>query len=153
MAATHVAWARGSTLDGRLESTELTVTVRDGIVARAGCVLLAADYAQLEMRILAHLSEDPELLRIFAQVSLLSQLPTSPCRWCDTTGTVILRRETILFWGSPPSCSTSPPWRCRSPNAITPRRCATGFSTGKVRASARELAMHQRPVSKTTLCE
>jgi hypothetical protein len=41
------------------------VTVRDGFVASPGYVLLAADYSQVELRILAHFSADSDLSRAF----------------------------------------------------------------------------------------
>ena len=43
---------------------EIRVALRDTIAASSGMVLLSADYCQLEMRILAHLSQDPGLLRV-----------------------------------------------------------------------------------------
>ncbi len=47
--------------------TELGREVRRAFVAREGAVLLAADYSQIELRVLAHLSEDPGLLAAFAR--------------------------------------------------------------------------------------
>ncbi|MCP3974673.1 MAG: DNA polymerase I [bacterium] len=40
--------------------------IRRAFVADEGCVLLVADYSQIELRILAHLSEDPGLVEAFA---------------------------------------------------------------------------------------
>lgn len=40
------------------------VVLRNTVVAGPGCVLVSADYCQLEMRILAHLSGDPGLLHV-----------------------------------------------------------------------------------------
>ena len=42
--------------------TELGRRVRDAFVAAEGCLLCAADYSQVELRILAHLSQDADLL-------------------------------------------------------------------------------------------
>lgn len=39
---------------------------RDGIVAREGFALLSADYAQAELRVVAHFSQDPALLAAFS---------------------------------------------------------------------------------------
>jgi DNA polymerase-1 len=41
--------------------------VREGFVAREGCKILSADYSQIELRIMAHLSSDEGLLKAFAQ--------------------------------------------------------------------------------------
>lgn len=40
--------------------------VRQAFIAPSGYSLMAADYSQIELRIMAHLSEDPSLLRAFA---------------------------------------------------------------------------------------
>ena len=40
-------------------------TIRRAFVARSGWVFLVADYSQIELRVLAHLSEDPGLLEAF----------------------------------------------------------------------------------------
>jgi 5'-3' exonuclease len=45
--------------------TELGRMIRRGFVAPAGFVLLSADYSQIELRILAHLSKDPKLVSAF----------------------------------------------------------------------------------------
>jgi DNA polymerase-1 len=45
--------------------TELGRKLRKGFMARPGCVLLAADYSQVELRILAHFSEDPVMMGSF----------------------------------------------------------------------------------------
>ena len=39
--------------------------MRRAFVADAGCQLLSADYSQIELRVLAHLSQDPSLLEAF----------------------------------------------------------------------------------------
>ena len=41
--------------------------IRSAFIPSEGCVLLAADYSQIELRILAHLSQDPVLLESFRQ--------------------------------------------------------------------------------------
>jgi len=39
--------------------------IREAFVAAEGCLLLSADYSQVELRILAHLSGDPALVEVF----------------------------------------------------------------------------------------
>jgi len=41
--------------------------VREAFVAAPGCVIASADYSQIELRIMAHISEDEALLRAFHQ--------------------------------------------------------------------------------------
>ena len=48
-------------------STKHVVNIRDAFVAGPGCVLIAADYSQIELRVLAHLSGDPKLIQILRQ--------------------------------------------------------------------------------------
>lgn len=57
-----------STLEGG-ESTSgwLEINVRNAFVASAGCVLIAADYSQIELRILAHCSNDEALTQLLCQ--------------------------------------------------------------------------------------
>jgi len=46
------------------ETTSVTVNVRNAVVAASGCVLVSADYSQLEIRLMAHFSRDPSLQQI-----------------------------------------------------------------------------------------
>ncbi|XP_071543746.1 DNA polymerase theta-like [Panulirus ornatus] len=46
------------------ECEEHTVSLRHALVARSGSVLLAADYSQLELRLLAHLASDEKLMHL-----------------------------------------------------------------------------------------
>jgi DNA polymerase-1 len=74
----HTSYNQTGTVTGRLSSsnpnlqnipirTELGRQIRKGFVAQEGWVFLAADYSQVELRILAHVSQDPELLDAFAK--------------------------------------------------------------------------------------
>lgn len=46
--------------------TELGNKVRRTFIAEKGCVFLGADYSQAELRVLAHLSDDPALIQAFS---------------------------------------------------------------------------------------
>ncbi|MCK4470686.1 MAG: DNA polymerase I, partial [Anaerolineae bacterium] len=72
----HTSYNQTGTVTGRLSSsdpnlqnipirTELGRQVRRAFVAEEGSVLLAADYSQVELRILAHISQDEGLLAAF----------------------------------------------------------------------------------------
>lgn len=69
---------RGGTATGRLSSSnpnlqnipsrgEVGKLARSMFVARPGYVLIVADYSQMELRVLAHYSQDPELLAAFKE--------------------------------------------------------------------------------------
>ncbi|PAP78155.1 DNA polymerase I [Rubrivirga marina] len=47
--------------------TDLGKEIRKAFVAEPGHVLMAADYAQIELRIIAHMSGDPDLIQAFAE--------------------------------------------------------------------------------------
>jgi len=47
--------------------TEIGRSIRDAFVAREGWSVLSADYSQIELRVLAHLSHDPELVEAYTQ--------------------------------------------------------------------------------------
>jgi DNA polymerase-1 len=73
----HTSYHQAVATTGRLSSsdpnlqnipvrTEEGRRIRQAFIARPGCALLAADYSQIELRIMAHLSADEGLLRAFA---------------------------------------------------------------------------------------
>ena len=68
---TIAATGRLSSVNPNLQNiptrTELGRKIRNGFVAKEGCVLMAADYSQIELRVAAHLSKDKELIRIFKE--------------------------------------------------------------------------------------
>ena len=72
----HTTFNQVGTSTGRLASsnpnlqnipirTELGREIRAAFIAEPGCMLLAADYSQIELRLLAHFSEDPLLIEAF----------------------------------------------------------------------------------------
>jgi DNA polymerase-1 len=72
----HTSFSQTGTATGRLSSsdpnlqnipirTELGRQIRAAFVAEPGKVLLAADYSQIELRVMAHFSSDPVLLEAF----------------------------------------------------------------------------------------
>jgi len=72
----HTSFNQAGTATGRLSSsnpnlqnipirTELGREIRAAFVAEKGWVLLSADYSQIELRLLAHLTEDPLLIEAF----------------------------------------------------------------------------------------
>ncbi len=66
---TVAATGRLSSSDPNLQNIpirrELGRDIRRGFIPRAGWVLLAADYSQIELRLLAHLSDDPAFVAAF----------------------------------------------------------------------------------------
>ena len=74
----HTNYAQAVAVTGRLSSNDPNLQnipirtpegrrVREAFIAPPGHVLMSADYSQIELRIMAHISEDPALLRAFAE--------------------------------------------------------------------------------------
>jgi DNA polymerase-1 len=72
----HTTFEQAVAATGRLSSrnpnlqnipirTEVGREIRSCFVSSPGCVLIAADYSQIELRILAHISQDPRLTEAF----------------------------------------------------------------------------------------
>ncbi len=74
----HTSYRQTGAVTGRLASnspnlqnipirTEAGQEIRRGFISRPGWVFLAADYSQVELRVLAHISQDEALLEAFRQ--------------------------------------------------------------------------------------
>lgn len=74
----HTTYGQATAVTGRLASTDPNLQnipvrteegrrIREAFVAPAGSVIVSADYSQIELRIMAHLSEDEGLLRAFRE--------------------------------------------------------------------------------------
>jgi len=73
----HTNYGQAIAVTGRLSSNEPNLQnipirtaegrrIREAFVAAPGSVIVSADYSQIELRIMAHLSEDPHMLRAFS---------------------------------------------------------------------------------------
>jgi DNA polymerase-1 len=74
----HTSFNQTGTATGRLSSSDPNLQnipirgetggkIRKAIIAPPGAYLLSADYSQIDLRVLAHLSQDPGLIAAFAQ--------------------------------------------------------------------------------------
>ena len=74
----HTNYAQAVAVTGRLASNEPNLQnipvrtaegrrIREAFIAPAGSVIVSADYSQIELRIMAHISGDANLLRAFAE--------------------------------------------------------------------------------------
>jgi DNA polymerase-1 len=72
----HTTFSQAVAVTGRLASSDPNLQnipvrtpegrrIRQAFVAPKGCVLMAADYSQIELRIMAHLSQDSGLIKAF----------------------------------------------------------------------------------------
>ena len=101
---TVAATGRLSSSDPNLQNIpirrELGRDIRRGFVPRSGWVLLAADYSQIELRLLAHLSDDPAFVEAFKSggdihrqtAALIFDVPLA-----DVTSEMRSRAKTINF--------------------------------------------------------
>lgn len=74
----HTTYSQLGAATGRLSSNDPNLQniptrtdegreIRRGFVAAPGCVFIAADYSQVELRVLAHITQDPNLVQAFME--------------------------------------------------------------------------------------
>ncbi len=74
----HTTYSQLGAATGRLSSNDPNLQniptrtdegreIRRGFVATPGCVFVAADYSQIELRVLAHITQDPNLVQAFRE--------------------------------------------------------------------------------------
>ncbi len=74
----HTSYSQATAVTGRLSSSDPNLQnipartqegrrIREAFIAPPGSVIVSADYSQIELRIMAHLSDDPGLLTAFAE--------------------------------------------------------------------------------------
>ncbi|XP_051822701.1 DNA polymerase nu [Antechinus flavipes] len=63
------------------EDEKTTISPRTMFISSKGYTFLAADFSQIELRILAHLSCDPELLKLFQQAENLDVFMSLTSQW------------------------------------------------------------------------
>ncbi len=84
----HTTFNQTGTSTGRLSSSEPNLQnipiggefgkrIRSAFIPDRGWLILSADYSQIELRILAHLSEDPELIEAFHRGEDIHRMTTS----------------------------------------------------------------------------
>ena len=107
----HTSYNQTGASSGRLSSndpnlqnipirSELGRDIRRGFIPREGWFLVAADYSQIELRLLAHLSRDPAFVEAFQAggdihrqtAAVIFDVPVA-----DVTGTMRSRAKTINF--------------------------------------------------------
>ena len=73
----HTNYGQAIAITGRLSSNDPNLQnipirtaegrrIREAFIAPPGCVIVSADYSQIELRIMAHISQDESLLKAFA---------------------------------------------------------------------------------------
>ncbi len=107
----HTSYNQAGAATGRLSSSEPNLQnipvrtprgeeIRRGFVPAPGCVFLVADYSQIELRLMAHLSDDPAFIEAFRQggdihrqtAALIFGVPAD-----KVTGEMRARAKTINF--------------------------------------------------------
>ncbi len=107
----HTSYNQAVTTTGRLSSSDPNLQnipirtmegreIRKAFIAEAGNILIAADYSQIELRLMAHFSQDANLMQAFAEgrdihaatAAAVNQVPLE-----DVTGDMRRRAKVINF--------------------------------------------------------
>tara|TARA_B110000483_G_scaffold24317_1_gene28603 strand:- start:1810 stop:4578 length:2769 start_codon:yes stop_codon:yes gene_type:complete len=100
----HTSYHQAGTATGRLSSSDPNLQnipvrsaegrrVRQAFIAALGCKIVAADYSQIELRIMAHLSEDPSLLAAFAAGQDIHRATAAEVFGTDTESVTVDQRR------------------------------------------------------------
>jgi DNA polymerase I len=84
----HTCYHQANTTTGRLSSTNPNLQnipskteegndIRKAFVASENCFIVSADYSQIELRILTHLSQDKEMIKLFSNNSDIHKITAS----------------------------------------------------------------------------
>ncbi len=107
----HASFNQAGTITGRLSSSEPNLqnipvrseagrAIRSAFVADKGCKLLAADYNQVELRVLAHFCQDPTLIATFESGQDIHRMVAAEVfgvRPAEVTGEQRARAKTVNF--------------------------------------------------------
>ncbi|HEX9204765.1 MAG TPA: DNA polymerase I [Candidatus Deferrimicrobiaceae bacterium] len=102
---TQTATGRLSSSDPNLQNipirTALGLRIRSGFVAEEGNLLIGADYSQVELRLLAHLSGDAELIRRFREGDDIHAATAAAVFGVDPAGVTaeLRRRAKVINFG------------------------------------------------------
>jgi DNA polymerase-1 len=105
LSQTQAATGRLSSSDPNLQNipirTELGRRIRAGFVAEKGNLFVGADYSQVELRLLAHLSGDAELIRRFRQGEDIHTVTAAAVFGVDASGVTpeLRRRAKVINFG------------------------------------------------------
>jgi DNA polymerase-1 len=90
----HTSYSQATAVTGRLASSDPNLQnipirsdegrrIREAFIAPKGSVIVSADYSQIELRIMAHLSDDPALLDAFARGQDVHRATAAEIFGCD----------------------------------------------------------------------
>ncbi|HXK00436.1 MAG TPA: DNA polymerase [Buchnera sp. (in: enterobacteria)] len=84
----HTCYNQANTITGRLSSTNPNLqnipsktqegnNIRQAFIASENCYIVSADYSQIELRILAHLSQDKSMIKLFSDNADIHKITAS----------------------------------------------------------------------------